>query len=210
MANLISSPEDFGTGWVQTNSSAGVNTIVALDGTTTGDKLIDDGATGSNVVQFGQVVSGVPTSSSIVVSVFAKADQLDWAYFEIDSYSTPPSNTRAWFDLTNGAVGSNPSAGIDTTGIDDYGDGWYRCWATFTTAADSTGVVRIGVTDADDGLNVDRDNTSSMFVWGAHMDVAPLTNYVAQSGAIISLGSRGFVHALTQPLVRSIVSNLTR
>jgi hypothetical protein len=141
------------------------NQTTAPDGSTTADKLIDDAATGTGTVQVFQSVT-VGTSTAYALSVYAKQDQLSWLNLRITNFTTP-GTTNGWFDLANGVKGTI-EAGYDDSGIEDAGNGWYRCWVTFTTdATDTTGNLRIQCVDADQSTTAALDGTSSIFVWGA-------------------------------------------
>jgi hypothetical protein len=168
--NISLQSEDFSTTWT-TSGVVNTDQAIAPDGSLTADQLIDNAAASGNVAVLVSQSLSVSTSTVYAFSMFAKADQLDWAYIELDNFTTPATNTRAYFDLTDGVVGSTPDAGIDDTGIEDYGNGWYRCWVTFTTdAADTAGLIKFGVSDGDNDNLVADDTTSSIFVWGAQLE----------------------------------------
>ena len=71
-------------------------------------------------------------------------------YFKYDGYSTTVSleyNNTANFDVSWNAQFTVASTGVTvasasacTSGVQTLGDGWYRCWATFTSGAAPTGV----------------------------------------------------------------------
>ena len=62
-----------------------------------------------------------------------------------------------YFDLGAGAIGS--VVGADDQGIDPLGNGWYRCWFTFSTTTDLAGRVLIYVAQTDGSATVDKDGT---------------------------------------------------
>jgi hypothetical protein len=176
--NICLQSEDLLTTWTITNAAPVADQTTAPDGSLTADQLIDDSSTGTSASHVNQSVT-VATSTVYAFSVFAKADQLSWLAIELDNFTTPASNTLGWFDLGTGAVGTI-QAGYDDSGIEDYGNGWYRCWVTFTTdAADTTGIIRLRLADADSDTTVALDGSSSIFVWGAQLEAGAFpTSYI--------------------------------
>jgi hypothetical protein len=188
--NLITHSEDFtDASWTEVNSTATLN-AVGPDGVSDSAATInDDNSGGSNVVQIAiAAVTGLSTSTAYTLSALAKADQLPWLYFELDGFTTPASNTRAFFNLSTGAKGTIDAA-LDSANIENVGNDWYRCPITFTTdVTDDAGTVRIGVSGADSSLSVDRDGTSSILSYGAQFEqvstVVPYaSSYIPTNGS---------------------------
>lgn len=170
------------------NASPSSNQTIAPDGSTAADKHIDDSGTGTGNVMVQQNVT-VSTSTAYTYSVFLKADQLSWAALQVANFTTP-ANSLAYFDLTNGVEGTI-DANFDNSGIEDYGNGWHRCWVSFTTdASDTTGTIRIYLADADTDIVVDRDGTSSIFVWGAQLEAGKYpTSYISTTTTSVTKNS---------------------
>ena len=188
--NLCLQSETFldGVSWLEDDNAASVaDQAIAPDGTLTADKLLDDSSTGTGTPSFRQVVTAA-TTTSYVYSLYAKADQLDWVRIAVTGFAGI-SNPIQYYDLINGIVGT-PAGAVDDSDIEDVGNGWYRCWLSFTTAADATGLVYINVADADGDVNVDLDGTSSIFVWGAQLEAGAFpTSYIPTVAASVTRNS---------------------
>jgi hypothetical protein len=163
-------------------------TEIAPDGLSTSgtvQRLQDDGLTGTIAVYAGHNFT-VSTSTAYTFSFYAAADQLNWCYIQTVNFTTP-GNEVSYFDLANGVVGTAGSGhtnGIEFAGTYG-GNDWYRAWITFTTdVSDTSGSIRIGPADADTDNVVDRDGTSSIFVWGAQFETGSIpTSLVKTFGA---------------------------
>jgi hypothetical protein len=83
------------------------------------------------------------TSSNYVFSVFAKKVGLDEIGLRID-YSGGTMTTK--FNLSNGTISSSTS---DDADIEDYGNGWYRCWILASSKNIGNYVVTAGGVPAD-------------------------------------------------------------
>jgi hypothetical protein len=169
--NLALESEDIFTTWTLTQAelTGMADQTIAPDGSLTADQLQDDASTGTGTPSIRQALT-VATSTAYTFSIFAKADQLSWVALELRLFTTPAGTPAAWFDLASGVVGTKDSA-LDSHGIEDYGNGWYRCWITFTTdVADTFGQIQVTLSDADNDQIVDLDGTSSIFIWGAQLE----------------------------------------
>jgi len=78
------------------------------------------------------------------------------------------------------------SGTADTATIEAYPNGWYRCSITIT-AGDASFNALIQVADSNLGKVVDRDGTSSIFVWGAQVEASPIaTSYIPTTTASVT------------------------
>ena len=183
--NICLQSEDITTTWGSVSATRTANATTAPDGTTTADKLGDNGVGGTGVVQVYQTIT-VSAATKYTASVFLKADQLSFARIEVQDYDGTTDGSQ-YFGLS-GAGSLGTAVNFDDSSITKYPDGWYRCTATWTQGAGDTscGFV-IYVASSISSVNVDRDGTSSIFVWGAQLETGPIaTSYIPTTTASVT------------------------
>ena len=164
--------------WTKTRSSctgAAIDAAVAPDGEMTADKLVEDGSA-STTHFMRRDTPALSDNTDQAWSFHAKAAERSeiWIRF----LAKDGVFTTSWFDLSTGTVGTTDAGA--TFRIEDVGNGWFRCNGVFTTdASDTVGIVRVLCASANDDIVVELDGTSSIFVWGAQMEVGAFpTSYI--------------------------------
>lgn len=156
--------------YVATTSAAKPVVYAAPDGSTTGEKLVENSATNTHYT----LVSYTTTATTYTYSFYAKAAERTFARSVV---SDGTNFYTAYYNLSTGAVGTVSGTGTVAT-ITSVGNGWYRCALTATTAAGS-GSVSIRVASANGSDNYAGDGTSGIYIWGAQLsDSASLDTYV--------------------------------
>ncbi len=161
---------DLGTTWTNTNSSESLNATTAPDGTATADKLVEDATAGvgHSISQGIGLTSGVTYTQSI----YAKAGERSWIAL-LGATTRLTVTAQAFFDLTNGVVGSIVGAGV-TSKIESIGNGWYRC-SMGNLVCDSTGTnahsIQLATGDLSEIYN--GDGVSGAFLYGAQLENNP-------------------------------------
>jgi hypothetical protein len=164
MLNEAVSSEAFDNiNWTKTGCTVTANNIAAPDGATTADRITSS-ATTSTVEQ----ILGA-SGSFYAHSVFAKKGTCNWIYLVGQATDTP----RVWFNLDTGVKGT-AGAGFVSTGIQDVGGGWYRCWFVDAVAGGLENIV-IGLANADNSTTVTVGLT--VYLWGAQVESN--TNFVS-------------------------------
>ena len=170
-----SQPESAGFGEIR--SSLVTSVLAAPDGNPA-EKLVEDStAASSHQLTTGAV--GMSLNTAYTMSWFAKAAERDFIAMNIYSGTT---SYWTWFDLSNGTVGTATNS--PTTFIEDYGNGWYRCGITVTTAASGTPNTATYIAPSNGVLNYDGDGSSGIYVYGAQLEAGSFaTSYIPTSGS---------------------------
>ena len=172
--NLLGFTEHFdNAAWTKSNASISATKVDDIYGQPFAQKLVE--TTAASVAHRVGVSLTVGTNP-FTTSVYFKAAERSWAYFQMDDAA---STKYAYFDLDTGSVGTVTS-GI-TASIVAVGSGWYRCAATFPSPSAGAGSVNFGVTTANGVFSYTGDGTSGIYIFGAQLsDSASVDPYVYQ------------------------------
>ena len=176
--NLLVRSEEFdNAAWGKFRATVDANVGSAPSGTLTADKLVEN--TDNNTHFLESAVSFTAVQHSF--SVFAKAGERSWLrLIAIDG--------AAYFDLSNGAVGS-VSAGTVSLSAQapvDAGGGWFRCTVIFTPPAASN-VIQVRLASGNNVQSYLGDGTSGIFLWGAQLEAAPTpSSYIPTSSSTVT------------------------
>jgi hypothetical protein len=175
--NLALQSADFSTTWSSANQvSITSNTIVAPDGTLTGDKLIADAT--SNVHFVVQNTGSI--SAPWTFSCYAKAGEYSRVGF---SYS---NTGYVFFNLTTGVQEGTVGGGITSTSITSVGNGWYRISFTSTSTASggNIGIYLFNTTYTSGIPTFTGNGFSGAYIWGAQLEAGSFsTSYIATTSA---------------------------
>lgn len=190
--NLLLQSEDFSTTWVRLRvlawgSGSTVNSATSPDGTMTADLVAEDTANDTHFMR-----QSVTVSSGVqhTFSVFAKAGVRSFLVL-----AESAGNIRsACFNLSNGAVSN---VGTNVTANSEYkGNGWYRCWITYTTVSTTFQCDAGFRTSAGVGLETYTGTNGTFYLWGAQLNLGPTaldytkTTSAANGGTRIGWGPR--------------------
>ena len=171
--NLLTYSSQFdNAAWTKSFLTVTADTVVAPDGTLTGDKLVEDTSTNNHTILQGVSVSA---STTYTVTTYAKASGRNWLYI-LDNSN--PNAVQAFFDLSTGTVGN--VGGSATATITSVGNSWYRCSVTFATGPSQTSmVIHIRPASANGTTSYTGNGFSGVFLWGAQVELGAFaTSYI--------------------------------
>lgn len=162
--NLLLQSEVFSSAtWTKTNSTITADQLTnPIDGATTADLFTDSNDGGAVNHSVTQAVSGQTIGNIYTFSVFAqKTGTGQWI-----ALAPNGAGVIAYFDLTNGVIGTLSGALGIASKIDSYGSNWYRCSVTYTAQFASTSVV-IYSAPSNGSLAYTGTATNRFYLWGA-------------------------------------------
>ena len=171
--NLLTYSEDFSNAyWNKSGSSIVANTIVAPDGTLTGDALIESTANSEHHVQANNitVVSGTSYTTSFYIKAVNSVRNV--RVFQFQNSSPFSGFGILTFNPTTGSVLSG------TGTVQDVGNGWFR--VSITGSALSTGAnLRISLVSGASTFSYTGDGYSGIYIWGAQLEAGSFaTSYI--------------------------------
>ena len=169
--------------YIKIGATIGSNVLTSPDGFMSADSIIEDASTGGHV--FYNFSLTTFTAAAHTASVFAKKGGRD--FFVLSLYDGAGGHD-AYFNLNTGTIG-NVDAGVTAT-ITNYGNGWYRCSVTATTAA-STGGIAIYAASAN-GINsyAGTNGLAAGYFYGWQLELgAYATSYIPTLGAAVTRGA---------------------
>lgn len=163
--------------WITTAATISPNNATSPAGDTTATLLTAASGAGE-VRQNFAVVAG----TAYALSVFVKAGTVTSLLLRVPNIGihTAANLSAGTATMVDGA--GSPSYGI-ASGIDSYGNGWYRVWLIYTAATTTT-----------DFFTVRADTAGTLYVWGAQVEACGLgfaskvTSYIPTTTVAVQRG----------------------
>ena len=182
--NLLTYSEDF-TQWNTLRGTLNVNNITSPTGSLNGGLYTKTESGNEGYVFRDLTVSSVGTYTA---SVFFKYNNNQYVHFLLWDGSS--NGVRCYFDIQNGNVGSAVAFGTTFSASDlsmeDYGNGWYKCSAKFTTTGTDT-IWQFRFSPSG-GNNSSNSNTGAKFYFfGAQIEQGSYpTSYISTNGSSVT------------------------
>lgn len=177
--NLLTYSEQFdNAAWTKTQSSIVADTVVAPNGTLTGDlHLPNTTAAEHSVAQSFSFVSG----TTYTISIYLKAAGYTQCRVRFQSAAFGGAAQSVDVDLTDGTAVAVSGTPIAT--ITNVGNGWYRVTSTATASTTISAAIsvfpKIGGSTTAAG-----DGTSGIYIWGAQLETgSAATVYIPTTSA---------------------------
>jgi hypothetical protein len=169
--------------WVSSpTGSETADATAAPNGSITADYIYGSDPSGGNVYKFQNYT--LTTNSTYTFSVHAKKVDTDWIAVRSFSFGAP-TDCYAWFNVSNGTVGSITGGPPDSTSVVALDNGWYRCSFTVTLGADAAGGFQILVPEADGTTTYNAGQTVGVYLWGAQLEEgSTATTYIPTTSTI--------------------------
>ena len=158
--------EDFSTTWSAVNGSVVTNDTAAPDGTLTADKYVENSVDTNHRIE--QPIS-VTSGQKVALSVFVKTAGRSEVRIDADGVAAPAS-VFAFYDVDTETVGT-VGAGVDDSGIEDWGNGWYRCWLVFTADATDAINFKMYTIKATEDVSYLGDGSSGLYLWAFYLQI---------------------------------------
>jgi hypothetical protein len=177
--NLFQRSEEFdNASWVKTAVTISSNTIVAPDGTLTGDKIVEDTTNAQRSAQQQNITTSTTTTST--TTFYAKAGERTVLSIRYGSQAMA-NRGQGNVDLTNGStggIGNIGSATGTTLSATLVGNGWYRI-AISTNPNDAAATqmrLQIFLSNSTvtgvSGPTYTGDGYSGIYIWGAQLEAS--------------------------------------
>jgi len=188
-SNLALQSENFLTTWAPTNITVTTGTTAAFtapDGTTTADLLTASASGSARINQSFTFVSGTTYS----YSAFAKAGS---GFFGLTMENGGvASGAAVIWNLNTGALAVSGVVGagytLQSQGIENYGNGWYRCRITVLLGLGAAGNIRANTSDGTmSAAIINSASGNTAYVWGAQLETGSVaTSYIPTTAAAVT------------------------
>jgi hypothetical protein len=176
--NLLVRSEEFeNTSWFKLRASISAsNTVIAPDGTLTGDRLQED--TTANLSHWVRQTVSVTSGTTYTWSVYLKNDNRRYAQLTLGDNAVAFGSAFIVLDLQNGTIISSGAAVLAST-ISPVGNGWYRASVTAAAIATTSSAYAYVLLHNETTTTYTGDGFSGIYIWGAQLEAGAFpTSYI--------------------------------
>jgi len=192
-SNVCLQSEDLTQTWTHLRADhVDTSTTILPDGEGSSFDCIHEDGTAAQNHYFTQ--AGLTTTADLwTYSAFAKMVNRRWIALRL----VLTENQIVWYDLQDGVTGPN-YVGTLARGMIPYGNGWWRCWFSFTgEAAAKPLFVYVADKAGDPGDNwpdsFDGADQDSFFFWGSQLNQGPLSSYIKTTTTSVQRVADGYL-----------------
>jgi hypothetical protein len=185
--NLFQRSEEFDNAyWVKSNVSLTTNNIVAPDGTTTAERVLETITNGVHTVVSTPLLVNM-VSDNYTVSMFIKGG-LGRTRCIMQFLSTPSTSNNFLaeynFDTLTASTSVSGSAVVVSASIQNVGNGWYRIAVTGRTGVNANHQLSFYIANDSGAGSYAGDTSKGMYVWGAQLEAGSFpTSYIKTTDA---------------------------
>ena len=176
--NLVTYSNDFSdASWTKSNATIISNTITSPDNSLNASKLVENSSTSEHIAK---AFATLTDTLTYTFSAYVKKAEND--FIRLTAFAT--ANTRVWFDLVNGVVGTAQSLVLNPFIIPIGTNGWFRIG--FSYLATTTGAKEFGLftSKVDGDASYLGDGISGTYIYGAQLEeLSYPTTIIPTSGA---------------------------
>jgi hypothetical protein len=179
--NLALQSENFLTTWTPSNIAVTTGSTAAFtapDGTTSADLLTASASGSARIIQSFTFVSGTTYSYSAFAKVGSGFFGLTMENGAIASGAAVIWNLNTGALAVSGVVGAGYT--LQSQGIENYGNGWYRCRMTVLLGLNVAGNIRANTSDGTmTSAIIQSASGNTAYVWGAQLETGSVaTSYI--------------------------------